>query len=185
MLLILKHDLPATGKTEHHEEDIHMLKHRIAKLVRAIELPSPTTFQRRMADVMEEVRREREEFLTHIPADLRGQVAAAMVDPKTEDEFAEWTLWPFDAWAGSMSPKFEFPRVMVEWILRHTGGFAMFRGCERCGMRVPIAMPEWVKPSPVMSPAERCPFPQCPACGGPTSNGGRSSTRSGPQVSKP
>jgi hypothetical protein len=65
-----------------------------------------------------------------------------------------------------MPGDFEYPRKLVEWLLRPPRDWFLGHACGRCGLNVPLLVTWSNDPTP---PKSIVVFPICPACGGPTS----------------
>jgi hypothetical protein len=113
-----------------------------------------------------EGRRRRDEFLTHVPADLRPAVAAA-VDADEGEGFVGLMLFPFARWAPPMLAGYELPRRLLEWVLDPPRRYWMGHNCERCGLAVPLLTTWSNDPDP---PSSVVAFPECPACRGRTTH---------------
>lgn len=103
-------------------------------------------------------------FLMMVPEDLRMAVEIALADPDGDDSLHSWALWPFARWA-TIPPGFQFPRPLVEWMLRPPRGWFVGHACERCGLKVPLLSTWSNDPDP---PPTVVVFPAFPACGGKT-----------------
>jgi hypothetical protein len=139
--------------------------------LRAIEKQTAAATRRddHFAAVLAEMDRDRAAFLTHIPADLRPRVSAALAnaDGPQGESLSSWQLWPFARWAGPVPAGFVFPPAFVAWLLDPPRDFWMGHTCGRCGMSVPLYFTHNNDPDP---PPALSPFPTCPACGGRTSH---------------
>ena len=107
---------------------------------------------------------ERVAFLMMVPEDLRMAVGIALSDPDGDDALHSWAHAPFARWA-TPPAGFEFPRALVEWLLRPPRGWFPGHCCERCGLGVPLLVTWSNDPDP---PSSIAVFPACPACGGKT-----------------
>ena len=65
-----------------------------------------------------------------------------------------------------MPAGYQFPRVLVEWMLNPPRSWFLGHHCERCGLGVPLLTTWSNDPNPAPSIVV---FPACPACSGPTS----------------
>lgn len=117
------------------------------------------------AAVVDKGHAERVAFLMMVPEDLRMAVGIAL-SYGDDDALHSWALWPFARWA-TVPAGFQFPRALVEWILRPPRGWFLGHACERCGLAVPLLTTWSNDPDP---PPSIVVFPACPACGGQTSH---------------
>lgn len=138
------------------------LRHRI----RALERRPAGSPDDPVTRIMAGHRRQRDEFLTHIPADLRARVSAA-IDSDRGEGFGSLMSAPFARWAPPVPAGFEFPRALVGWMLNPPRGYWMGHHCERCGLAVPLLATWSNDPGP---PPKLSVFPACPACGGRTTH---------------
>lgn len=134
-------------------------------------LPAESKYERLRREWAKKRRQERLAFIAHVPPDLRAAVVAVWNDPDhSEGEtFSSWVMWPFDH-RQPIPAGFEFPRALVEFMVRPGRPFFMGHHCERCGLSVPIYL-LGADGFPPLSDLKV--FPTCPACGGKTSSTGR------------
>jgi len=118
-----------------------------------------------VAAVVDAGHAERVAFLMMVPEDLRMAVGIALCDRVRGEYLADWACWPFAPWA-TPPARFQFPRVLVEWLLKPPRGWFFGHTCGRCGLRVPLLPNDSNDPA---TPPIRV-FPSCPACGGTTSS---------------
>jgi len=117
------------------------------------------------AEVVDAGHQRRVAFLMMVPEDLRMAVGIALCDPNGDHSLHSWALWPFAPWA-TVPPGFQFPRTLVEWLLKPPRGWFFGHTCGRCGLRVPLLATD---PHDPAAPPVAV-FPTCPACGGRTSS---------------
>jgi len=98
-------------------------------------------------------------------AALERMAVGIALSYQDDDSLHSWALWPFAPWA-TVPAGFQFPRALVEWLLRPPRGWFLGHTCGRCGLKVPLLVTWSNDPGP---PATIVVCPTCPACGGVTS----------------
>ena len=116
------------------------------------------------AAVMDAGHQRRLAFLMMVPEDLRMAVGIHLSHHEDES-LHSWALWPFAPWA-AVTPGYQFPRALVEWLLNPPHRWFLGHHCGRCGLGVPLRVLDSRDPNP---PTTLVVFPSCPACGGVTS----------------
>ena len=140
------------------------LGRRVAALTTRL-VPPDDYYARRLREMVEKADQARRDLLARVPVDLRSELAARFSDPDRRGDLADWADEPFARWA-TMPADFEYPRALVEWLLRPPRDWFLGHACGRCGLHVPLLATWSNDPDP---PKSIVAFPACPACGGRTS----------------